>query len=398
MILAGFLFAPISDKIGRKATLLTVAIPYSVSMVLTAVAENIYVFYLARLLMGLGEACIFSTLPSYIGEIATPKVRGFWGNVPVCFSLFGQLFINAVGGYSNIKTAAWISLVAPILFVATFSFAPESPYYYIMKSRKEEARKVLERLRGCKNVDEELAEIEIAVQRQLSETCTWKELITNESNRRGLIAATFLRTSQMLSGIACFASYIQYIFRQSAGNVSAVNSALIYNVLMLVTTIGSIPFIDKLGRRMVVMVSLAGCGLSLICISTYFYIEQKSSISTNNVRWVPLASVIFYIELFSFGLATVPTLMLGELFSAKAKSKALSALLVVMGFWVSVTTKLFQLLDSNFGIYTPFAFFAVCCFCSLLIAFYIVPETKGKTLEEIQLSFKKKNGTKVFIE
>lgn len=357
MMIAGLFYPQVADRIGRKATLLSISLPYILSIVLTAIADNIYLFYVARLLVGVADACVVSTLPSYIGEIATPKVRGFWGNVPVCYSLVGHLFINTVGGYLDLTTTAWIMLLFPAVFLATFAFAPESPYFYLMKSDKQAARKVLQRLRGCESVDDELLSMEKAIERQLSEVCTWKELLISQSNRKGLMAATFLRTSQMLSGIACFATYNQYIFKKSAEGISAVNSAVIYSVLLLVSTLGALHFIDRLGRRIVIIVSLVGCGLSLAGVSSYFYVEQNDPTAIANLTWIPLAGMISYVVLYSFGLATVPTLVLGELFSAKAKAKALTVLIFVLGIWVGVTTKLFQVLDTNFGMYVPFAFF-----------------------------------------
>lgn len=390
MVVTAFVYTPISDKIGRKLTLLTTAVPYFLCIILIAVAEDIYLFYLTRILAGMGDACVFTTLPSYIGEISTPKVRGSWGNVQVCYGLFGQLFINAVGGYLDIKTTAWICLIFPVIFVVTFSFAPESPYFYIMKSRRREARRALQWLRGCQDVDTELFAIETAVKRQLAESCSWKELLKGESNRRGLTAAIFLRIAQSFSGAACFATYMQYIFDASPAKISSVNATIICNILSLVTTLSAAYFLDKLGRRLVVMTSLAGCAFFLTCVASYFYIEQnETSIDLSNVTWIPLVGTIFYIIVFSSGLVMVPTLMLGELFPANTKMKALPVLVGVMGICISVTTKLFQLLYVNFGMYTPFAFLAACCFCNMILSFYIVPETKGKTLEEIQLSLKR---------
>lgn len=389
MMLAGLFYPQLADKIGRKATLLSIAVPYTLSIVLTATARNIYLFYIARLLFGLGDACIISTLPSYIGEVAVPEVRGFWGNSPACFGLLGQLVINTVGGYLDIATAAWIMLFFPIFYFVAFSFAPESPYFYIVKSNRKDAKRVLQRLRGCEVVDDELLAIEKAIQRQMSETCTWKELLKSESNRKGLLAAAFLRSSQMLSGMACFAAYNQYIFQKSAGNLSAANSSIIFNAFSLVCTVSAMYFIDRLGRRKVVIVSLVGCGLSLACVSTYFYIEEKNFSLITSFQWIPLVGMTSYIALYSFGMSTVPTLMLGELFSASVKAKALTVLIFVAGTWICITTKLFQLLNTHFGMYTPFAFFTVCCFCSAILAYFLIPETKGKTLEEIQLGLKK---------
>lgn len=201
-IIAAFIYPRLSDAFGRKITLLSIAIPYTLPWLLLAFSSNIYSFYVARFIGGLGDACIFSVLPSYIGEVATPKIRGIWGNSIVCYFLVGQVYINIVCGYLGIKTAALINLVNSAIFVFTFIFAPESPYYYIMKGRKEDARASLQKLRRIENVDEELAAIELATKRQMSESCKWKELLTVKSNRRAITAGVFLRTMPYLAGIS----------------------------------------------------------------------------------------------------------------------------------------------------------------------------------------------------
>lgn len=388
-IIAAFIYPPIADRIGRKLTLLTVAIPYSISWILIALSENIYLFYLARLIGGCGEACIFSTLPSYIGEISTPKVRGLWGNALICSVLGGQVYINGVGGYLDLKTTAWISLMWPVIFIATFSFAPESPYYFMMKGKRHEARVCLQKLRALDDVENELNEIEKAVERQMSESCRWKELWSIKSNRKGLIAGLFLRTSQQLSGMACMTTYTQYIFAQSGQSMKAADSTLIFSSLMLIGTVSLSTLLNRLGRRLPLIISLIGCFITLTCLSAYFYIDQESLADTTNLKWIPLAGMILYLVWFSLGIVTIPTLMLSELFSASVKPKALTILIIAFGVMVSLTTKIFNLLESAFGLFSPFAFFSVCCLCNVFLALKIVPETKGKTLEEIQQMLKK---------
>lgn len=365
------------------------AIPYSIAWIIIALSDNIYLFYLSRLISGCGEACIFSTLPSYIGEITTPKVRGFWGNALICYVLGGQLYVNAVGGYLDIKTTAWLSLVWPVVFIATFWFAPESPYYFMMKGRRDEARVSLQKLRVLDDVEKELNAIEVAVQRQMSESCSWKELWTIRSNRKGLIAGLFLRASQQLSGMACMTTYTQYIFAQSGQNMAAADSTLIFCSLMLVGTVSLSTLLNRFGRRLPFIISMIGCSFTLIGLATYFYLDfNVPSVDTTNLKWIPLAGMLLYLVWFSLGIVTVPTLMLSELFSASAKSKALTILIIAFGVFVSLTTKVFNLLETAFGLFAPFAFFGICCCCNVFIALKLVPETKGKTLEEIQQMLK----------
>lgn len=384
-----FMYAKLSNRFGRKYTLLSLAIPHSLALIITALADNIYVFYLARMLGGFADACMFVTLPTYVGEITTPKVRGTWGNILIMFLTVGQLIVNCIGGYCDIKTTAWICLLFPLAFVCTFSFMPESPYYCVMKGDIERARDSLLRLRNDKNVEAEIEKLKTDVNTQMKESAAWKDILVVTNHRRAFFAGLYLRVAQQFSGMACFAVYTQYIFRQATEDISAANSSIAYCAAMTVATFIAASILDKLGRRLAMFISLIGCVLVLGSETVYFYISEcVESINVTGYSWIPLAGMLGYVLLYSLGLGIVPTLMLGELFSASIKEKALCILLIFFGLKLSVLTKLFQVLQVNFGLYSCFAFFTVSCLINTFLAFCFVPETKGKTLEEIQESFR----------
>jgi MFS family permease len=389
-IASSFLFAKLNDTIGRKYSLLLIAFPHIISLILIANAKSVYVFYVSRFITGLGDSCLFASLPIYVGEISTPKVRGTWGNLMTFLIYLGQLSINVIGSYTTIATAAYICLVFPIFFLCTFVFMPESPYFYLMKGRTDDARTSLQKLRQKQNVEEELHKLKFDVDRQMSESGSWKDVLTLSSNRKAVYAGIFLRASQQLGGISSFAVYTQYIFLKSGGNVSASTSAIIFMSLCAVLNMCAAFTLDRFGRRKSYFVSLLLCGMVLLCEATYFFIEQfyGAEVNVAIVNWIPLVGMITYVVFYSFGLGIVPTLMLGELFSASIKGKGLLLLNIVFGVLVSCTTKLFHLLDTSFGLYAPFLFFSISCFISTILAVYFVPETKGKTLEEIQQSLK----------
>ncbi|EFA06747.1 facilitated trehalose transporter Tret1 [Tribolium castaneum] len=392
-ILSSFLFAKLNDTIGRKFTLLLITIPQIVALSLIASAKSVYVFYLARFIGGLGDACLFGCLPVYVGEISTPRVRGSWGNFMTFLMYVGQVSINIIGSYSSIAMTAYICLIFPIFFFCTFIFMPETPYFYLMKGRVEDARVSLQRLRRVENVEDELTKLKIDIDRQMSESGTWRDVFAIRSNRRALFAGIFLRASQQLGGISSFTVYTQYIFLKSGGDVSASTSAIIFMGLCAVLNMFAAFTLDRIGRRRSYFLSLLLCGSVLLCEAVYFLLEQFYSdlVDVRAVNWIPLVGMILYVVFYSFGLGIVPTLMLGELFSASIKGKGLFLMNIVLGLFVSVATKLFHLLDTSFGLFSPFLFFAVSCFVSTVLSVRFVPETKGKTLEEIQQLLK---GTK----
>lgn len=384
-IFCSLIYADLIDKIGRKYGVLLMGIPQITSLLLTAFARNIYVFYVARAIAGIGDAGLFLAMPSYIGEIASPAVRGTWGNC-LSFSIYaGQFVVNLIGGYTSVRNTALICLCFPLLFVCTFSFVPESPYYYMMRGKREEAGKALTALRRTQKVETELLQVESDVKRQMSEPGTWKDLFMIRSNRKALIAGIFLRWSQQLSGISSFAVYTQYIFKHVGGSLSATDSAIIFQGSLAVGNFLASFFIDKIGRRSSMMYSLLCCSVCTGGITVFLYISYAyPEIDLSSFQWVPLAGMLLYVAFYSFGIGIVPTLMLGELFSASIKGKGLCALMIAFAINISLVTKVFQLMHVHFGLYAPFALFSICSFLSTFFTYWLVPETKGKTLEEIQ--------------
>nr|XP_023028009.1 facilitated trehalose transporter Tret1-like [Leptinotarsa decemlineata] len=382
---AFFTIFRIPDMIGRKRTLMLTAIPHGSSWLMKAFSTNLYILNLARFTAGLGDAILFASLPAYIGEITTPRIRGVWGNGLICSLFLGQFLMNVIGAYCSVQQTSFICLTIPVIFLVLFSLMPESPYFYAMKGREEEAKIALQRLRGTDAVEEELTDLNSAVRRQMSETGTWKDLIMLRSNRKALTAALFLRVSQVLVGVYVFASYTQFIFQKAGGNLSSEMSSIIYVGLSFVLFSIGAYFSDKFGRRKSYTISSGLSSIVLLSEAVYFYIESNHpELNIDNIQWFPLAGMIIFIVFTSFGVAIIPTLMLGELFSASIKSKAVGVVTTLFGLFVFFANYIFYFINSYTGLYGPFLLFGCCSLVSCIFTNYLVPETKGKSLEEIQ--------------
>lgn len=128
----------------------------------------------------------FTIVPMYLGEIAEPRTRGLLASVfPVSMG-FGALLINILGAYLPLDTVAFISVIAPVLLLLTFSKMPESPYFYLIKGNVEKARRSLQALRGNENITEELNRISVAVREQNEIRGKFFDLFVVKSNRIGL--------------------------------------------------------------------------------------------------------------------------------------------------------------------------------------------------------------------
>ncbi|KAL1506587.1 hypothetical protein ABEB36_005918 [Hypothenemus hampei] len=360
-------FFKLPDVIGRKYSLLLLAIPQAIYWIITIFARSSYWFYVARFIGGISDAIFYTALPIYLGEVTTPKIRGTWGNGQTFSFNAGFFLINGIGSYLSIELTAYILLPLPIIFAIAFAFMPESPYYYIMKKNGEKAK-------------------------QISETGTWSDLFKINSNRRALIACVFLRFAQQLAGIAVFEGYFQFIFEKvGATAFNPQTSALLFTGALWFVMTGFSFSLDFFGRCKSFVVSSLGCAICLAVESIYFYLDEfGEDVNLENFQWIPIAGLLIYVVFYGGGLGILPSLMAGELFSASIKGKALALANVLYGLIGVIVMYVFKILIEIEGLYAPFAFFSFCSFVCFVLAFYIVPETRGKTLEEIQQYLKHK--------
>ncbi|KAK4885078.1 hypothetical protein RN001_001349 [Aquatica leii] len=349
-IVATPLVAILMNAIGRKKMITFMAIPHMLSWILIAVARNIICLYVSRAIYGISDAILYCVIPTYVSEIATPKVRGSWGNLIMISVFLGQFLINVVGAYYDIITTALVFVTLPIVHFALMLSAPESPYFLLMKNKETHAEESLKYLRWNENVKEEFTLLVKDVQRQTSESGTLMDLFIIETNRKALSIALAMRMFQQFSGFSAFAVYTQYMFSLAGGNLLASDCAIIFTgVSLLAGTLSSL-VVDKFGRRPLMVFSNLGCTIALSIESIYFLIMHETNLNVSDFTWVPLAGMVLYIITSTAGLGILPSLMVGELFSASIKSKAVGVLSIFFSFCTIFVPKLFQLLSTNFHI------------------------------------------------
>ena len=377
--------ATIVDIFGRKHTMLATAVPFFVGWIMVAFCQNVILLYIARFIAGASGGITFTVLPMYIGEIADPKVRGLLGSSCSVNWIAGFLLINVIGSYFSIKTTALISSIVPALLFVTFFWMPESPYYLLMKDKTEQARKSLERLKGSKKVDEDLNRMRNAIQAEKkSRNGKFADLYRLASNRKAVFIVLGLRGFQQLAGTTAIAFYTHEIFTAAGDHISNHYAVMIYYAVQLVLTIISSSIVDKAGRRPLLLISMAGSALALFVEGTYFYILNETSIDTSSFSIVAVIGLISFVIMFGVGMQSIPICMLGELFPTNVKAFALCLADVYFCVMATVASKYLQITKVEFGLHVSFYGFCVCSVIGLVFIYFVVPETKGKTLEDIQ--------------
>ncbi|KAJ3651078.1 hypothetical protein Zmor_017139 [Zophobas morio] len=379
----------ILDKIGRRLCIILIALPQIISFLSMILSYQVMeLLYVGRFLGGLGEGMVNTIILMYLGEIADPSVRGVLGIMTGIAWYSGILFANLIGSYLTIRTTAAIFITIPVLFIVLFWKMPESPYYLLMQKKDEEAERVLKFLLRKPNVSEELTHLQADVDRQMSETGTFKDIFVIDSNRKALFLTVGARFFQLTTGVGAMSFYIQILLKEATQSIAPHVGASIVLLIQLIITVLSVFIIDKWGRKPLLLFSAIGCFVDLGFQTIFFILKEYTSVDMSVADWFPLMMMMVHISLFSIGLGSVVSVLTSEMFSASIKAKLICLVNGSYSLLNLAITKYYQATADGFGLTVPFSSFTVLTFVGILFFYYLLPETKGKTLEQIQQRLK----------
>ncbi|EFA00433.1 facilitated trehalose transporter Tret1 [Tribolium castaneum] len=383
-ILGAIITGLVIDILGRKRLILLSSIPFFISWITIGFAETSVLLHVARFLAGLTDGLSFTAVPMFLGEIAEPSIRGLLSSMCPVSIVIGLLLINILGSYLTISTTAFVSSIIPVILLVTFVWIPESPYFLLMRGRYDDARSSLQKFRGSTDVETELERLAKAVKEQNESTGKFVDLVTCPSNRKAVFIALGLRSVQQLTGITAVTFYCKRVFEKSSNFIAPEVATIIYFTVQLVLSAISCLMVDISGRRPLLIISLAGTAVTLLINGTYLYIKNCTEVDTKDFDFVLLATLLCFIVIFSLGLQTIPLLIMSEMFPTNVKAFALCLADVYFSVIASVISKFFHGTSNAFGMHVPFYTFTVCCVFGLVFIVLWVPETKGRTLEDIQ--------------
>ncbi|KAK0181950.1 hypothetical protein PV327_000127 [Microctonus hyperodae] len=386
----GSLISPICvDRLGRKYSLLVFALPQLAGWGLIIIANNVILLYTARLIAGIAHGGIFNVTVIYLGEIADKNIRGALGTFLKMSTNIGTLFVTTIGANLPYWKLNLVSLSIPLIFILIFSFMPETPYFYLIKGRITDAEQSLMSLRRLKyreSVREDIALMNDAVvEGKKSKQNFFKELIRTRGNRRALIILLGLKATQQFSGHMAVVAYTQEIFSHSGSTLPPAQAVVILGVFQLVAGFMAAGLVDRLGRRILMLVSGLSSAVALVAVGVFFYLKYYLHADVSSITWLPIVALIAYDVMEVFGIGTLPYVLLGELFPTNVKGAAVASGILVGSVFATLVGLGFQAMNSVLGIHWTFWIFSICCIIGTLFVYFITPETKGKTLEEIQI-------------
>ncbi|KAG6455721.1 facilitated trehalose transporter Tret1 [Manduca sexta] len=381
----------LAQKIGRRPTILLLAVPFFINWLLTIFANGAGMLIAARFFAGLGTGGICVAAPMYIGEIAETSIRGSLGAFFQLFLTVGILFTFVVGGWTHWKTLSIISAVLPPLLVAVFWWMPETPQYLLGKNRRRDAEKSLRWLRGPDaDLTAELEDMQKDVDEASRQSAGVLSMVTSRAPRMALVCGLGLMFFQQFSGINAVIFYTNNIFQSAGSDIPPAIATIIVGVVQTAATYVSSLLVERAGRRILLLQSCIIMGLCLIILGVYFKL-QNDHFNVAAAGWLPLVCLVLFIISFSMGFGPIPWMMMAELFPVEFRGTATGITVITNWVLVFVVTLCFPIMKDAIGIYTCFWFFAVVMIVCIFFVFFLIPETKGKTVSQIQAILAGKN-------
>jgi MFS family permease len=435
-----------SDRFGRKKVLITTAVFFTCSALLSALTTNFAVFVFSRVLGGVAVGGAILIAPAYIAEISPPALRGSMVSLNqlmivlgISASFFSNYFLLDVGA-NNWRWMLWMDAIPAILYFFLLFAVPESPRWLFGKGQTDRAQAILTKTCGLAAVEQELLNIRQSFAQKAPEVRA-SGLLSRRMSFIMFIALT-IAFFQQITGINAIFYYLPTIFAQAGGGTNAAfKQAVLVGLVNLVMTFVAIRFVDRLGRKPLLVIGAAGMALSLLTCSWAFHassyqLTEKSfvvlqenkvpadliadlktlerstfptdkdfmsaleaklgaerlkphhdalvSAGLNIQAGLVLFAIIGFVASFAISLGPVMWVLLSEIFPNQYRGQGMS----VAGFWNSAisasVTFVFPWELSHFGSAGTFLGYGLMAAVALIFVLLFIPETKGKSLEELE--------------
>jgi MFS transporter, SP family, galactose:H+ symporter len=373
----------LADLFGRRRLLIATAIIFAAGAIACAEAGSPQMLIVGRIIVGLGIGLSSGTVPVYISEVSPAESRGWTVSLFQLAITVGILLAYVVDyGFARVDGWRWmfgLAVVPAVIFAVGMFFLPESPRWLARRGQTTQARAVLARIRGVAEADEEMREIEASVS-HADERGRLSDLFAS-SVRPALVVGVGLAILQQITGINTVIYYAPIIM-QSAGIPSASGAILatagigVVNVLM---TLVSMWLIDRVGRRPLLLIGIAGMAITLGALGMAFQ-GTRTTAST----WIAVISVMAYVASFAISLGPIFWLLIAEIYPLRIRSSA-EGLSATFNWGSNLVVSLtFLTLLQVMGPSRTFWLYGLLAVVAWIFSYYLVPETKGRTLEDIE--------------
>lgn len=375
------------ERMGRKFCIYLLAGPYACLWILTYCASSVGFLYAARFLCGFTGGACYVVLPIYISEVADSSIRGSLTVMMMLSVNLGVLVGYIMSTYLAYHVVPFLAIILPITYFIANLFLPETAPYLLKHSRFIAAEASFKYYQNQRTDMEEgskasFQELRLAVDAQRSQNkiaLTYRDLITKPA-LKSFAASLVLSLGYQCSGIFSFINYMSDIFKASGALFDVNTCTIIIGVVQIVGVYTSTIFVDIIGRRILMLISTLGVGLTCIAFGFFTYFAEIYDLS--HLNWLPLVLMIIIIYVGNIGLIGCFFIVLVELFPVKIRSLATSISVVFLSLLIFCTLKLFPLMLHYFGISVTMWFSAASSLLTFVYFLLFLQETKGKSMVE----------------
>jgi SP family arabinose:H+ symporter-like MFS transporter len=393
----------LSDRYGRKRLLILAGFFFVISGIGTGAAKFFNAFIIYRILGGIGIGLASNLSPMYIAEISPPEQRGRFVSINQLTIVIGILLaqitnwliaqpvsptasdieiLNSWNGQYGWRWMFWAESIPATIFFVLMFFVPESPRWLAKSGNNTKAFSVLERLAGTDNAGNQLNSI-LATLKESTDKINFRELF-QKGTRKVLIIGVVLAIFQQWCGINVIFNYAEEVFKAAGYNVSdMLLNIVITGSVNLIFTFIAIKTVDNWGRRTLMLIGAGGLAGIYALMGAAFYLKMSG--------FPVLILVISAIACYSMSLAPVTWVVLSEIFPNRIRGAAMSVSTMALWFACFVLTYTFPILNHGLKAFGTFWLYGIICAGGLIFIFKKLPETKRKSLEEIEKFFKTNN-------
>jgi sugar porter (SP) family MFS transporter len=384
-----------ADRIGRRWTAVGAGVMFALGALIEAVSPGAGLLTVGRVVTGLGVGFASVVAPLYAAEMAPKRLRGrFVSTYQLAITVgifFAYLADDALTGSDRWRLMFALAVIPGVALVVGFLVMPESARWLLKMGRRDNARESLVKVDGSEVADAELATLESDIAAEAKEgEASWGEVFS-PALRRALWVGVGLATLQQVTGINAIIYYANEIFAE-AGFTTAEQQAkaTLYAVgaVNVLATFIAVVWVDRFGRRPLLLTGLVGMTVSLAAVGASFAALENQpeggTTSTTVGGIVTVLALVVFIASFAFSMGPIVWTLISEIYPNRVRGRAISVATAVNWLAAFLVAQFFLSIVDAIGESTTFFVFAALCVVSFVFVWHLVPETKGRSLEEIQ--------------
>ncbi|XP_058809108.1 facilitated trehalose transporter Tret1-like [Phymastichus coffea] len=385
---------PISHYFGRRTTLTISTIPYIGSWLLLRFSgSHVWPIFLGFLMLGATGGVVEAPVQVYVTEISEPRLRGSISASVSATILLGIFLQVLFGSFMYWRTLALANLAFPVAAFVALCLVPESPYWLANRNRHDEAQCALAWLRGWTTPASVTHEFQTILDSSTAKHRHHDESSWTRYFRRSVLVpfaiVSFAFFIGCFNGSISVQTYAVLMFNKLDSPVDDHTAAIILTGLQLIASVLLVFIVPKAGKRKPILASLAVAGLSVLLVAVCAFLRDHKlmELKTTGYSWIPSIAVVIAIVATALGIKSIPWILAGEVFSNDVRGVATGLVGSTCNIYAALASKIFLYMLDEMTLAGSFLFFAFVNLIGILVLYWTLPETEGKTLAEIQRQF-----------